>query len=84
VEVLGGDAVGELVQVRLADVRIAGRLEQPHRVRRLGRHVIREDGRAVGRADTGRVEEILDREPDPGTGLGDLGDEDAVYVPVVP
>jgi hypothetical protein len=45
--------------------------------------VIREDGRPVGRADAGRVEEILDREPDPGTGLGDLGDEDAVYVPVV-
>jgi hypothetical protein len=46
--------------------------------------VIREDGGAVGRADAGRVEEILDREPDPGTRLRDLGDEDAVYVPVVP
>jgi hypothetical protein len=39
--------------------------------------VLGEDSRAVGREDTGGVEEVLDREPDPVAGL-ELGDEDAV------
>ncbi len=64
VGVLRGDAVGELVQVRLADVRVSGRLEPPHRLGRLRRHVVGEHGRAVRRPHARRVEEVLDREPD--------------------
>ncbi len=63
--VLGGRPVGELVQVRLADVRVAGRLEPLHGLGRLGRDVLGEDRRAVGRRQAGGVEEVLDRERDP-------------------
>jgi hypothetical protein len=62
-EVLRGDAVGELVQVRLPDVRPAGSLEPLNGFGRPGRNVIAEYGRPVGRPDSGRVEEILDGEP---------------------
>ena len=76
VRVLGGRAVRELVQIRLADVRVAGLLEQPHRGRRLAGHVPGEDRRAVGRLEPGRVEEILDGEPDPGRRWVRPGEED--------
>ena len=58
------DAVRELVQVRLADVRVAGRLEPADGFGRLGGHVVGEDRRAVRRRQPGGVEEILDRERD--------------------
>jgi hypothetical protein len=37
--------------------------------------VLREDRRAVRRPEAGGVEEVLDAEADPVSGLGDLGDE---------
>ena len=61
--VLGGRPVRELVQVRLADVRVAGVLEPPHRFGRGRRDVPGEDRRAVRRLEPRRVEEVLDREP---------------------
>ena len=76
--VLGGRAVGELVQVGLADVRVAGRLEQPHRLGRLARHVLGEQDRAVGGDEPGRVEQVLDRERDPLARLLRAGEEDAL------
>ena len=76
VRVLGGRPVRELVQVRLADVRVTRVLEQPHRRRRLRGHVAGEDRRAVGRLEPGRVEQILHREPDPGRGRIRPGEED--------
>ena len=48
VRVDGRDPVRELVQVRLADVRIARRLESRHRLRAALRHVVRVDDRPVG------------------------------------
>jgi hypothetical protein len=73
--VLGGDPVGELVQVRLADDRVARLLEPDDRwCRPLGR-MVAEDRGAVGRYDSGRVEEVLDREADPFAGGFDLRDE---------
>ena len=77
VEVLRRDAVGELVQVRLADVRVPRMLEPEHRLGAAIGHVLGEDRRPVGRTDARRVEEILDREPNPGRRF-ELGDEDAV------
>ena len=65
VRVLRGRPVGELVQVRLADVRVAGRLEPPHRLGGLRRDVLGEDRRAVRRRQAGGVEEVLDGERDP-------------------
>ena len=56
------DSVRELVQVRLADVRVARRLEAAYALRRRARHVIGEDRRAVGRRQPRGVEEILDGE----------------------
>jgi hypothetical protein len=53
------------VQVRLADVRIARRLERGDCGGRLGGKVVGEEGRAVRGDEPGRVEEILDRERDP-------------------
>jgi hypothetical protein len=73
--VLRGDAVGELVQVRLADDRIACSLEASDRRGGPVRNMLREDRRAVGRPEACRVEEILDAEADPVAGLLDLGDE---------
>jgi hypothetical protein len=67
--VLGGRPEGELVQVRLADVRVSGRLEPPNRLRRLTGDVVGEQDRAVGRDEARRVEQVLDRERDPGGGL---------------
>jgi hypothetical protein len=65
------------VQVRLADVRVPGRLQPPHGLGRIRRHVLGEDRRSVRRHEPGRVEQVLDAERDP---LGDrLGtrEEDA-------
>jgi hypothetical protein len=58
-----GDAVGELVQVRLADVDVARGLELTDGLRGLGRDVLSEEDRAVGRDEPGGVEEVLDRQP---------------------
>ena len=60
VRVLRRDPVGELVQVRLADVHVAGLLEQRDRGRGSGGDVLGEEDRAVGRRQTLGVEEILD------------------------
>ena len=61
--VLARDAPRELVQVRLADDDGARRHEALHRGRAARRHVIRVDLRAVGRADPGGVDQILDEQP---------------------
>ena len=61
--VLARDAPRELVQVRLADDDGAGRHEALHRGRGSGRHVIRVDLRAVGGADPGGVDQVLDEQP---------------------
>jgi hypothetical protein len=74
--VLGGRAEGELVQVRLADVDGAGRLEPPDRLGRLARYVVGEEDRAVRRDEAGSVEQVLDREPDPVAGRLRLRQED--------
>ncbi len=62
VQVLRGDAVGELVQVRLPRRAPARRFEQLHRSRGRHGHVVGEDRRAVRRPDAGGVEQILDGE----------------------
>jgi hypothetical protein len=78
VRVLGGDAVRELVQVRLADVRVAGTLEAYDGFGRGRRDVFREDRRPVRRRHARRVEQVLDCEPDSvGRRLG-LREEDPV------
>jgi hypothetical protein len=74
--VLRGRAEGELVQVRLADVRVARRLEPPYRLGRLARDMLGEQDRAVGRDEPGRVEQVLDRERDPLGGRLRPGEED--------
>jgi hypothetical protein len=66
VRVLGVDAVGELVQVRLADDAVAALLQPPYRLGRPLGDVVGEEDRPVGRRQTGRVEKILDGERDPG------------------
>jgi hypothetical protein len=66
--VLRGDAVGELVQVRLADERVTRLLEAANGLGGPRRDVLAKDRRAVRRRQSGGVEEILDREPRP---LGD-------------
>jgi hypothetical protein len=76
VRVLGRDAVGELVQVRLADDGVARGLERRDRRCSLCRDVLGEDRGAVGRPQPGRVEEVLDREPDALGRRLDLGDPD--------
>jgi hypothetical protein len=76
VVVLRGRSEGELVQVRLADVRVTRRLEPAHDLGALGGHVLGEEDRAVGRDEAGRVEEVLDRELNPLTGLLGPGEED--------
>ena len=63
--VLRRDPVGELVQVRLADVRVAGRFGKEDGCCTLSRDVLREDRRAVRRRQACGVEQILDREPGP-------------------
>ena len=73
------DAVGELVQVRLADDRVASVLEEAHRLGRPVGHVVGEEDGAVGRRQAGGVEQVLDREPDPGPGIRHLGDEDPFH-----
>jgi hypothetical protein len=65
VSVLRRDAVRELVKVRLADNRVAGRLQPRDRLGGAVRDVVGEDGRAVSRREAVGVEEILDRERDP-------------------
>jgi hypothetical protein len=53
------------VQVRLADVRVAGRLEPRHRLGRPRGHVLGKQDRPVGGNEPGGVEEVLDRERNP-------------------
>ena len=65
VRVVRGDAVGELVQVRLAHDRVARRLELRHARRRTLRHVVAVDRRPVGRDEPRRVDQVLDGERDP-------------------
>jgi hypothetical protein len=78
--VLRGDAIGELVQVRLADVREARRLEPRDGLRRTDRDVVGEDRRAVRRRQPGRVEQILDGERDAcGRRRVGPGEKDALY-----
>ena len=60
--VLARDAPGELVQVGLADDHRAGVDDALHRARAARGHVLAEDPRPVGGAQTRRVEEILGRE----------------------
>jgi len=82
VGVVGRDPVRELVEVGLADVDVAGRLEQCNRLGRGVGDVVGEDRRAVGGADAGGVEQVLDRKPGAGCGPRcDLGDEDPVDQP---
>jgi hypothetical protein len=50
------------VQVRLADVGVAGVLEPPDGRRGPGRNVLGEQDRAVGRDEAGGVEQVLDGE----------------------
>jgi hypothetical protein len=76
--VLGGRAVGELVQVGLADVDVARVLQQAHGRGGLGRYVLGEEDRAVGRDEPGRVEEVLDGERDPVADLLGPREEDAL------
>ncbi len=80
VRVLGRRPVGELVQVRLPVHVPACVLEQRNRGGRPLRHVPGEERRPVGRLQSGRVEQVLDREPTVvGEHLGP-GDEDRVEV----
>jgi hypothetical protein len=73
--VLGGDPVGELVQVGLPDDRVAPGLEaRDGGCRPLG-DVLGEDRRPIGRPEAGRVEEVLDAEADPVPRPLDLRDE---------
>jgi hypothetical protein len=58
--VLRGDAVGELVQVRLADDGVAGRLEARDGLGGLFRDMVTEDRGAVSRPQPGGVEQVLD------------------------
>jgi hypothetical protein len=76
VQVLRGDAVGELVEICLADVRPAGALKEIHGGCIQVRDVVCEHRRAVRRPDARGVEEVLDGEPRALTGR-QLGDEDA-------
>jgi hypothetical protein len=66
------------VQVRLADVRVAGVLEQPDGLGRARRDVLGEQDRPVGGHEALRVEEVLDREPWAGRGRVGTREEDAV------
>ena len=75
--VLRRDPVGELVQVRLADVRIAGRFGKEDGCCTLSRDVLHEDRRAVRRRQACSVEQILDREPRALAGSGGSRKEDA-------
>jgi len=69
VRVLGGRSESELVEIRLADVDIARSLEPLHSLRAVGRNVLGEEDRAIGRDEAGGVEEILDRERDAYAGI---------------
>ena len=62
VGVLRRDAVRELVQVRLADVRVPRGFRSSDRLGSYRRHVLREDGRAVGCDQPRGVEQVLDGE----------------------
>ncbi len=81
--VLRGDAVGELVEVGLSDVRVAGALQANDDLGAPVWDVIGEEDRPVSRRQAGGVEEVLDRnrdairrgrlrprEEDPGRGRG--------------
>jgi len=70
------------VQVRLADVEVAGSLEPADGLSGLLRDVVGEEDRAVGGDERGGVEEVLDRQALAlGRVLGALGprEEDAVW-----
>jgi hypothetical protein len=66
VRVLGGDAVGELVQVRLADDAVAGGFEPADSLRGAIRDVVGEEDRAVRRREAGGVEQVLYGQRDAG------------------
>jgi len=59
------DAERPLVQVRLADDRGAGPTEARHDERVFAWHAVGEELRAGGRAHTGGVEQVLDRDGHP-------------------
>ena len=63
VRILGRGPVGELVQVRLADVRVARALEPDDGLGRCNRDVLGEQDRPVRRRQAGGVEEVLDGQP---------------------
>ena len=83
---LAEDAPGELGQVRLADDDRAGVDEALHGLGVPLRDVVRVETGSVGRADPGRVEEVLDRERParkrPGAGFAGLDSRDE-RVPLV-
>ena len=62
VRVLRGDAVRELVQVRLAGDSVAGSLDAQDCVGAARRHVVCEEDRAVRRDEPRGVEQVLDRD----------------------
>jgi hypothetical protein len=76
--VLGARAVRELVQVRLADVRVARVLEQANGLGGLRRDALGEDRRAIGRRQAGRIEQIFDRESKPRAWLLRPREDDSV------
>jgi hypothetical protein len=76
--VLAGDAVGELVQVRLPDVRPTRLLQPPYGFGRLSGDVVDEQDRPVRRNQARGVEEVLDAERNAFLGLLGSSEEDAV------
>ena len=72
------------MKVRLADVRVPGRLEPSDRLSSAVWQVVGEQDRAVGRAQTGRIEQVLHGQAD---ALGDLlrpGQEDGHAATLAP
>jgi hypothetical protein len=77
VQVLRRDAVGELVQICLSDIRPSRAFQEIHSRGIAPRHVLAEDGGAVGRPHAGGVEEVLDGET-PASRRRQFGDEDVL------
>jgi hypothetical protein len=75
--VLRRRAVGELVQVGLPDVRVAGLLKEDDDLGAPRRDVVDEDRRAVGGGQARGIEEIFDGEGDPRPRLFRPGEEDS-------
>ena len=78
VRVLRRDSVGELVQVGLADVGVAGGLEPQNACRRRRRNVVGEDRGAVRGRQACGVEQVLDGEWDAGGRRLRAREEDSV------